>query len=89
MTESMVLEMGRNALQITLMLTMPILGVSLIIGVVVGILQAATQIHEQTLSFVPKVLALFLVMALLGPWMLQNMTRFVSSVLLSLPNLAR
>jgi flagellar biosynthesis protein FliQ len=89
MNEAMVLELGRNALQITLMLTLPIVGVSLVVGVVIGIVQAATQIHEATVSFVPKVLAIFAVMALLGPWMLQNLIHFTQLLFANLPNLAR
>lgn len=88
MTEGTVLELGRNALQITLMLTLPLLGVSLIVGLVVGIIQAVTQIHEATIAFVPKILAIFLLMAMLGPWMLQNMISYTSTLLASLPDLA-
>ena len=70
MNESMVLELASNAMQVTLMITLPIVAVSLIVGVLIGIFQAATQINEATLSFVPKLLMLFLLLALLGPWML-------------------
>ena len=89
MTETMVFELGRNTLIITLMLSLPILLVSLVVGVVVGIFQAATQIHEATLAFVPKILALFAVMAVLGPWMLQNLLQFMSKLLMYLPNLTK
>ena len=89
MTESMVLEMGKDALQVTLMLTLPIVGVSLFVGIVVGIFQAVTQIHEATLSFVPKILVVFLLMALLGPWMLHNLTRFAQALYAGLPSLVR
>jgi flagellar biosynthetic protein FliQ len=88
MNESIVLEMGRNALQMTLVLTLPIVAVSLIVGIVIGIFQAATQIHEPTISFVPKILAIFLVLALLGPWMLQNLTQYAQTLFTSLPALA-
>ena len=89
MNESMVLELASNALQITLMITLPIVGTSLIVGVLIGIFQAATQIHEATLSFVPKLLVLFLLLALLGPWMLQSLTQYTQTLLTSLPALAR
>jgi flagellar biosynthesis protein FliQ len=89
MNEGFVLELGRNALQITLMLTVPMLALSLVIGVVIGVFQAATQIHEQTLIFVPKILAFFLMLALLGPWMLQSMVLFTRNVFINLPNLAK
>jgi flagellar biosynthetic protein FliQ len=89
MTETTVLELANNTLKITLILALPVLGVSLIVGIVIGILQAATQIHEATLTFVPKILVLFLVLALLGPWMLHNMVGFTSNLFASLPSLAR
>lgn len=89
MTEVMVLELGKNALEVTLILLLPILATSLVVGLLVGIFQAATQINEITLTFVPKILAVFLVMALLGPWMLQNMIRFTHALLSNLPALAR
>ena len=89
MNESMVLELASNALQITLMITLPIVGTSLIVGVLIGIFQAATQIHEATLSFVPKLLVLFLLLALLGPWMLQSLTQYTQTLLTSLPTLVR
>ena len=73
---------------LTLMLSLPMLGISLLVGVIVGIVQAATQIHEATLTFVPKILAFFLVLALLGPWMLQNMMEFTTRLFTSLPALA-
>jgi flagellar biosynthesis protein FliQ len=89
MTETMVLELGRNAVMMTLMLALPMLIVSLAVGLVIGIIQAATQIHEPTVNFVPKVLAMVGVLALLGPWMLQNMVRYTAELLSSLPNLTR
>jgi len=89
MNESMVLELASNAMQVTLMITLPIVAVSLIVGVLIGIFQAATQINEATLSFVPKLLMLFLLLALLGPWMLQNLTQFTHTLYSNLPALAR
>lgn len=89
MTESTVMELGRNALQITLILSLPLLAVSLLVGILIGILQAATQIHEVTLTFVPKILVFFLVLALLGPWMLNNLMQFTINLFATLPNMAR
>ncbi|HEY66276.1 MAG TPA: flagellar biosynthesis protein FliQ [Caldilineae bacterium] len=89
MTETMVIELGRHTLVITLMLTLPILLTSLLVGIVVSIIQAVTQIHEVTLTFVPKILAFFFVLALLGSWMLQNMLRYTANLLGNLPNFAR
>jgi flagellar biosynthetic protein FliQ len=89
MTESTVMELGRNALQITLILSLPLLTVSLLVGILIGILQAATQIHEVTLTFVPKILVFFLVLALLGPWMLNNLMQFTLNLFATLPTMAR
>jgi flagellar biosynthetic protein FliQ len=89
MNEAVVWELARNTLVLTLILSLPLLGASLVVGIVVGIAQAATQIHEATVNFVPKMLALFLVLALLGPWMLQNLVQFTSGLLRSLPTLVR
>ncbi|MCD6290979.1 MAG: flagellar biosynthesis protein FliQ [Anaerolineae bacterium] len=89
MTETMVIELGRNALLITLMLALPLLLTSLFIGVVISVIQAVTQIQEVTLTFVPKILAFFLVLALLGSWMLQNMLQYTAALLNTLPRLAR
>ncbi len=89
MTETTVLELGREAAQITLLLILPLLGVSLIVGLVIGIIQSATQIHEATVNFVPKLLAIFAVLAVLGPWMLQNAVKFTADLFPRLPDLAR
>lgn len=89
MTETMVLELGRNALIITLMLALPLLLSTLLVGLVISLIQAVTQIHEVTLMFVPKLLVFFLVLALLGSWMLQNLLQYTAGLFTSLPNLAR
>ncbi len=89
MTETMVMELGRNALIVMLILSLPLLLISLLVGVVISIIQAVTQIHEVTLTFVPKILAFFLVLALLGSWMLQNLLQYTAGLFDSLPRLAR
>ncbi len=89
MTESMLMEMGRNSLVLILTLTAPPLMAGLAVGLAVSIVQAVTQIHEATLTFAPKLLAFFAVMALLGPWMLQNMIAYTASLINSLPGLVR
>jgi len=87
MTESAVIELGRNAFTIMLMLSMPILGVSLVVGLVVSLIQAITQIQEVTLTFIPKILGVILVVSLLGPWMLQEMLAFTRYVFDFIPYL--
>lgn len=89
MTETMVLQLGRDAAVMMLMLAAPLLGVSLVVGLVISIFQAVTQINEMTLTYVPKLLAVGLVLALLGPWMLTQMLRYLAGILNSLPALVR
>jgi flagellar biosynthetic protein FliQ len=72
-----------------LILGAPILGVSLVVGLAIGLFQAVTQINEATLTFVPKLIAVGGVLALLGPWMLGQLVRYLADVLNSLPALAK
>lgn len=88
MTEAMVVEIGRNALTIMMILSMPILAVSLVVGLVVSLIQAITQIQEVTLTFVPKILGIILVTTLLGPWMFQQLLTFTISLFDVIPTLA-
>ena len=87
MTESMLFDMGRNALTVMLMLSLPLLGVSLVIGLVVSLIQAITQIQEVTLTFVPKILGVILITALLGSWMFQQLIAFTTNLFNILPRL--
>lgn len=84
MQELDALTLTRHAIIISLELTLPILIVSLIIGVMVSLFQAATQIQEQTLSFVPKVLIMSVALVVLGPWMLHTIVGFTSGLFRSL-----
>jgi flagellar biosynthetic protein FliQ len=77
MTEAFVVSLGRDALLTVLRITGPMLGAGLIVGLFISILQATTQIQEQTLSFVPKILAILGTLLVLGPWMLRTMVDFV------------
>lgn len=86
MTPEMVTELGRQALETTLLVSSPILGISLFIGLAVSALQAMTQLNEATLTFVPKVLALFGALLLFLPWMLNVMTTFMSNLFMNIPN---
>jgi flagellar biosynthetic protein FliQ len=87
MTEAYVLTLGQNAIMITLLLAGPILLISLIIGSLVSLVQAATQINEVTMTFLPKMIAIILVLLLLGSWMLQQMMVFTATLFNSLPGL--
>ncbi|MDG5977884.1 flagellar biosynthetic protein FliQ [Hydrogenophaga taeniospiralis CCUG 15921] len=80
------LTMGQNALFLILMVASPVLATVLGVGLLVSLFQAITQIHEATLSFVPKLIAAIAVFAVAGPWMLTTMVEFIRSTILSIPN---
>jgi flagellar biosynthesis protein FliQ len=86
MTPEMVTELGRQALETTLLVSAPILGLSLVVGLAVSVLQAMTQLNEATLTFVPKVLAVFAAIVVFMPWMLGVMTSFMTQLFTSIPN---
>lgn len=77
----MVLYMAKEAVGAVLLVGGPILGVSLLVGLLVSIFQAMTQIQEQTLTFIPKVVAVVAVLLVLGPWMLSVLTAYTSNLL--------
>ncbi len=82
------LTMGQNALYMLLMISAPVLATVLVVGLVVSLFQAITQIHEATLSFVPKLVAAIAVFAIAGPWMLTTLVEFIRSTLLAIPGQA-
>ena len=86
MTSQMVLTFGRDALMLLLMISMPVLGVVLAVGLLVSIFQAVTQVHEATLAFVPKLLAAVAVFAIAGPWMLSTLVDFIRRTIESIPS---
>ncbi len=85
MDPSQVLTIGREGLMTLLTVVMPLLAVVMAVGLVVSILQAATQIHEATLSFVPKLLAAFATLALVGSWMITSLVEYLQRVITSIP----
>jgi len=87
MTPELVMNIGRQAIEMTLVLSGPLLLAALVIGLIVSIFQAATQINEQTLSFVPKLVGMFIVLILAGPWMLQMMVDYIRRLFESIPHL--
>lgn len=87
MTPDSVMNLGEQALQVTVMLSAPILLSALAIGFLVAMFQAATQINEQTLSFVPKLLITVVVLSVAGPWMLRLIINFTRQTYLSIPDL--
>ncbi|WP_153109240.1 flagellar biosynthesis protein FliQ [Propionivibrio limicola] len=85
MSPESVMNIGRQAIEVTLMLSGPLLLSALVIGLIISIFQAATQINEATLSFIPKLIGTFLVLVLAGPWMLQVMVEFMRQLFESIP----
>jgi flagellar biosynthesis protein FliQ len=87
MTPETVVSIGRQALELTLMLAAPLLITALAVGLIVGIFQAATQINEMTLSFIPKLLAMAAVLALTGPWMIRHLVEYSRGLIESIPGM--
>ena len=87
MTPELVMSLGRQAIEMALILAGPLLLSALVVGLIVSIFQAATQINEQTLSFIPKLIATFIALLLAGPWMLQMMVEFIRRLLENIPQM--
>ncbi|MFK3736269.1 flagellar biosynthesis protein FliQ [Massilia sp. TN1-12] len=87
MTPESVIQMGRTAMEICLMVSAPLLLVALIIGLIVSIFQAATQINEQTLSFIPKLVGIFVALVVAGPWMIGVMTDYMRTIFTGIPGM--
>ncbi|QBE64837.1 flagellar biosynthesis protein FliQ [Pseudoduganella lutea] len=87
MTPETVMTMGRHAMEVTLMVAAPLLLVALGIGLVVSIFQAATQINESTLSFIPKLVGVFVALVVAGPWMISVMTDYMREIFGNIPGL--
>jgi flagellar biosynthetic protein FliQ len=85
MTPEMVTEIGRQAIETTLLVSAPMLGLSLLVGLLVSIFQAMTQINEATLSFVPKVVAVFGALLLFLPWMMGVLITFMTQLITNIP----
>lgn len=87
MTPTTVIDIGRQALEVTLLVSAPLFIAALVTGLLVSIFQAATQINEATLSFVPKLLMIFVTLVVAGPWMLTTLTDFMRRLLESIPSI--
>ncbi len=85
MTSQAVLSIGQQALEVTLLVSAPLLITALVVGLVVSVLQAATQINEMTLSFIPKLIAMFVALVVMGPWMLATFVDYVQRLLAGIP----
>ena len=87
MSPADVMSIGQQALEVTLLVSAPLLGAVLLTGLVVSVFQAATQINEQTLSFIPKLMALAAVLVVAGPWMLAILTDFMQRLISGIPQM--
>ena len=89
MTHDMAIQVGREALFMVMLVAAPMLGLGLIVGVVVSIFQATTQIQEQTLVFVPKIIATFVAILLFGPWILGMLVDYTREIFTSFNSVIR
>ncbi|HEY8023035.1 MAG TPA: flagellar biosynthesis protein FliQ [Burkholderiaceae bacterium] len=87
MNPEYVMTMGRHAMEVALMIAAPMLLVALVIGLVVSIFQAATQINEMTLSFIPKLVGIFVALVVAGPWMLTIMLDYMRELFTGIPGM--
>jgi flagellar biosynthetic protein FliQ len=87
MTPETVMTIAQRALEVTLMLAAPMLLVALLIGLLIGVFQAATQINEMTLSFIPKLLGMATALVIAGPWMLKELVNYTRTLIESIPTL--
>ncbi len=89
MTPEFVIGFARQSIELALSISLPMLGIGLTVGVIISILQAATQIQEMTLTFIPKIVSIFLALLISFPWILDKMTTFTENLFLNLPNYIR
>ncbi|MBK9446499.1 MAG: flagellar biosynthesis protein FliQ [Betaproteobacteria bacterium] len=87
MTPQTVMELGRQALELTLLVSAPMLMAALVTGLIVSIFQAATQINESTLSFIPRLVVMFITLIFAGPWMLQLMVDYIRRLFDAIPGM--
>ncbi|HEV2269961.1 MAG TPA: flagellar biosynthesis protein FliQ [Steroidobacteraceae bacterium] len=87
MTPDTIMTIGSRALEMALALAAPLLLAALFTGVVIGAFQAATQINEMTLSFIPKLIAIAVTLAIAGPWMLKTLVGYTRELIISIPGL--
>jgi flagellar biosynthetic protein FliQ len=85
MTPESVIEFGQHALYVAMLVAAPLLLTALTVGLLIGVIQAATQINEMTLSFIPKLIAMALVALITGPWMLRTLVQFTRQLIEGLP----
>ena len=87
MSPELVINIVQNALYILIIVSAPVLLVSLVVGLLVSVLQAATQINEMTLSFIPKLVAVFVTMIIAGPWIMSTLLDYIRRLFMQIPTL--
>ncbi len=85
MTQQFVIGLARHSIELTLLISLPMLGLGLVVGLAVSVFQAVTQIQEMTLTFVPKILAVMLALLLTFPWMMNKMLDFTRELIVNIP----
>jgi len=87
MTQETILQIGGRAIELTILLSSVLLLPALIVGLIVSVFQAATQVNEMTLSFIPKLMVIFGLLIVMGPWLLLQITSFTRNLILDIPSL--
>jgi flagellar biosynthetic protein FliQ len=87
MSPDFIVGFAKNAIELTLLLSLPMLGIGLVVGVIISVIQAATQIQEMTLSFIPKILAIFLALLFSFPWLMDKMLTFTRELFENIPHI--
>ena len=85
MSNDLVIQLWQEALMMVMIISAPMLGLGLMVGIMVSIFQATTQIQEQTLAFIPKIIAVFVSILIFGPWMLRMMISYIQNLFINLP----
>ena len=86
MSGDLVIQLGQEALMIVMLVSAPMLGLGLLVGLLVSVFQATTSIQEQTLAFITKIIAVFVAVLIFGPWMLRIMVEYIMNIFVNLPS---
>ncbi len=89
MTPEFVTAIGKETIEVILLVSAPVLVAGMVIGLIISVFQAVTQIQEMTLTFVPKIIVVFLVLLGLAPWMMEIMIKYTSDIFMNIPNYVR
>lgn len=89
MTPEFVTNIGKEAIEVILLVSAPVLIAGMAVGLLISVFQAVTQIQEMTLTFVPKIIVVFLVLLALAPWMMEIMVKYTSDIFINIPNYVR